>query len=299
MATAEERKEFDRKAGGKMTHPIPKPPEFPKEIFDKPVPERKAAVERFNKELDDWRKKIAIPELEAVVAAATGATTPAGTSTAGPKGSKGDKGDKGDPGPITPLEDHFHRIADVLALQETLDDKALATDLATEVTNRTNADTALAALIAAVDRVIHLSTTQVNNSGVADTDLWSQALDAGIMGADGDALHFVYGLTVAASVNNQLIRVRFGATVIFSWTNLAPANAFTAVIEGWIWRTGAATQKAFVKLTTADGVAHLHSGFGSPVETLSGAVTLKVTAQGGASNEVTFESGMIEFKGAP
>lgn len=102
MATAEERKEFDRKAGGKMTHPIPKPPEFPKEIFDKPVPERKADVERFNKELDDWRKKIAIPELEAVVAAATGATTPAGTSTAGPKGPKGTDGKVGPIGPPGP-----------------------------------------------------------------------------------------------------------------------------------------------------------------------------------------------------
>lgn len=143
MATAEERKEFDRHVGGKQIHPVPKPPDFPTEIFTKPVPERKADVEAYNKKMDDWRKKIDFriePEEPTVPATATTTTT---TAVKGPKGDKGDKGAKGDKGDSGVGVPHTHAITDVNGLYAALLEKATVIALAAEAVTRAAADTAL------------------------------------------------------------------------------------------------------------------------------------------------------------
>lgn len=94
MATEAERKEFDRKAGGKQIHPVPEFPKLPTEIFSRP--EQKAKVEDWNKKTDDWRKNIP-GQLDATAEATTAASSTAASGT-GLKGDKGDKGAKGDPG---------------------------------------------------------------------------------------------------------------------------------------------------------------------------------------------------------
>lgn len=96
MATDAERKEFDRKAGGKQIHPVPEPPKLPTEIFSRP--EQKAKVEDWNKKMDDWRKNIPGPSDSTEEATTEASSTTAPVPVKGDKGAPGVKGDKGDPG---------------------------------------------------------------------------------------------------------------------------------------------------------------------------------------------------------
>lgn len=88
MASKEDLNEFDRKAKGKFTAPIPPFPKIPEALKQKP--EYKKAWTQFEKEVDDWRKNIKNQPAEQTATAVVKAEGP---------GGKGDKGDKGDPGP--------------------------------------------------------------------------------------------------------------------------------------------------------------------------------------------------------
>src|SRR5687768_11888531 len=95
MASAEDRDEFDRKAKGKFVAPIPEPPKFPSEAVTGPVPERGRAIEKFNRELSEWRKNLTPQTIES--------PTGEGTSTVpGPQGKQGKTGPPGPPGPPGP-----------------------------------------------------------------------------------------------------------------------------------------------------------------------------------------------------
>lgn len=58
MATKAERDEFEKKAKGSYTPPVPPVPKIPKEIFFKPAAERSADIEKWNKEMDDWKNNL-------------------------------------------------------------------------------------------------------------------------------------------------------------------------------------------------------------------------------------------------
>lgn len=94
MASDADRKEFLRKAGGRLVNPLPKPPKFPEEIFTKPAHERKAGAEKYNKEMEEWAKNLqpAQPETETAEADATG-TTP--ITIVGKRGKQGLPGKDG------------------------------------------------------------------------------------------------------------------------------------------------------------------------------------------------------------
>lgn len=147
MATADERKEFDRKAGGKQRHPVPPFPKLPTELFKRP--EQKAGIEKFNKDTEDWRKKVPSQEEETATAEEASGTV---TTVKGPKGDKGDKGDPGPQGPPGLVSAHSHPISEVNSLQLTLD--TLTLNDATETAARTAADIALADDIADVNNAI-------------------------------------------------------------------------------------------------------------------------------------------------
>lgn len=146
---------------------------------------------------------------------------------------------------------------------------------------------------------LYNNTTTANNSSTTETDLWSQSIAANALGTNGDSLHFLYTGTIQTSLNTKQLRVKFGATTIFDSTAQNPAVATDWIIEGWIWRTGATTQKSCVKLTTTGGDLFTFADYATAAETLSGAVTLVVTGQGAANNQITFEAGKIYYEPAP
>jgi hypothetical protein len=142
---------------------------------------------------------------------------------------------------------------------------------------------------AKVGGTIFNSTTQTGNSTTTETDLFSNSIAASVLGTDGDSIEFYAAGTYATSVNSKQLRVKYGSTTIFDSGSLAITVANTWSVRGSIIRTGASTQKAIVQFESSSTVLSASASFTSPGETLSGAVTLKVTGQGTASNDIVGE----------
>lgn len=137
---------------------------------------------------------------------------------------------------------------------------------------------------------LFVNTTQTGNGAGVETDLFSVSIAGATLAADGDTIDFFGAGTfgAVASIDKRL-RVKFGGTTIFDSGALA-VTSLQWRLEGQIIRTGAATQKVVCQILTS-GTTTLFSpvSFTSPTETLSGAVTLKVTGAGTNASDVVGE----------
>ena len=134
-----------------------------------------------------------------------------------------------------------------------------------------------------------VDTAAVGNVGGGEDDLISESLPAGTLSVDGDAIRIVAAGTFAANANNKTVKLYFGGTVLVSSGAVAVNNGNWR-IEALVIRTGAATQKASASLACSDpATLAARSGYAAPTETLSGAVTIKVTGEGTADGDVTAE----------
>lgn len=89
MASADELKEFDRKAQGRFVAPVPPPPKFPQNLWKLPVPQREKAIEKWNKEMEDWRTNLGPLPVDTQV-------------SKGAQGLQGQQGKQGIQGPAGP-----------------------------------------------------------------------------------------------------------------------------------------------------------------------------------------------------
>ena len=150
-----------------------------------------------------------------------------------------------------------------------------------------------------VGGVLYVTTTQTGNVTTGEDDLASFSVPANTLGTNLQTLIFEAWGTLAANTNAKILRARFGtsgtALMFTSPTyNTAPAGKW--YIRGTIVRTGAATQKSGVQCVTnfgtdTDIVTSLN-------QTLSGAVTLKVTGEGVASNDLVLEYFKVSWEDA-
>jgi hypothetical protein len=129
-------------------------------------------------------------------------------------------------------------------------------------------------------RIAH-NVTDAPTTGTLIETLYTFAIPGNTLSADGQSLSFYVVANTAANGNNKTLTVVYGATTIGVQGPIA-ANAENIRIQCTIWRTGAATQKAY-----CNGGHHAQSGvggaavfgieqFSTPGETLSGAVNLLV-----------------------
>lgn len=133
-----------------------------------------------------------------------------------------------------------------------------------------------------VGGVIRAVVSGTGNVGGGEDTLFSEAIAANTLAANGAALVIEIFGTCVSSGDSKTIRVKFGATTV------ATIGAFTTDCGDWrtfviIQRTGATTQSAVVQagVLTTQLVA-----FTAPGETLSGAVTLAVTGEGVVTNDI-------------
>lgn len=141
---------------------------------------------------------------------------------------------------------------------------------------------------AAVGGVLYVDSGTHANGTTVETDLASYvgSVPANTLAVNNQELVFEAWGTFAANGNTKTLKVKFGAS---SWT---VASGITAggswLVRGRIIRTGAATQDVVIEendtTNAATGIT-----ISTAAETLSGAVTLKLTGQGGASNDVKQE----------
>lgn len=146
-----------------------------------------------------------------------------------------------------------------------------------------------------VQRIDSSSTQQGNGAG-AETDLFSKSVLGNTLSVDGQTLEFdIAGTFAATASTDKRIRVKWGATTIFDSGNLNIIAANDWAIEGVVMRTGAATQKCIVKISTSSATLVSTADYATAAETLSSPVTLKVTGAGTNANDVVGEVWKVKF----
>lgn len=139
--------------------------------------------------------------------------------------------------------------------------------------------------VAQVGGTIDVNTTTVGNVGTGEDDLITYSVPANILSTNGDAIQFVVAGNFDTSLVNKRVRIYFGATAIFDTGTLTtPAGDWAAY--GTIVRTGATTQRAVVFWESAATTLPGSCDYTTPGETLSGAVTFKVTGEASNTNDV-------------
>lgn len=153
--------------------------------------------------------------------------------------------------------------------------------------------------MAGLGGTLDVNTTAVGNVGVGEDDLMSYSVPASTLGADGDSLRMVAGGTFAATNNNKRLRVKFGASTIFDSGALAITAATDWALEVDIIRTGATAQKCISRLNTSSGTLSAYCDYATAAETMSGAVTLKLTGEATADNDIVAEMMRTNWESAP
>jgi len=177
-------------------------------------------------------------------------------------------------------------------------DGAATFNAATTVKPGTATDTAK------VGGILLSSTTQTGNVGTGEDPLIDFSLPANALAVNGQSIRVeAYG-TIANNANSKRLRFRFGT----GGTNLVldTTAAFAGIAANWelvatIHRTGAATQKGYCKITVNDPAflsANTQIGFSSALDqTLSGAVTIRISGEATANNDVVIQGCNIFWEG--
>jgi hypothetical protein len=151
--------------------------------------------------------------------------------------------------------------------------------------------------LAAVGGKLHTGTTQTGNTAGTETDLYSFSVPASTLSTNGNALHLECGGTFAGTANtDKRLRLKFGATTLYDTGALAITSATAWTLMANVLRTGAATQKGSTAFTSSSAVLPAGAGYSTAAETLSGAVTIKITGQGTGASDVVGEWCKLEWR---
>lgn len=141
---------------------------------------------------------------------------------------------------------------------------------------------------------LEVNTTDVGNVGTGEDDLMTYSLPADYLASDDDYIEITaWGIT-AANANNKTIKAYFGATQCITTTALA-LNATDWEITWRIVRTGATTQDSICKFASNSALLVTTVDFTNPAETLSGAVTIKLTGEATADNDIIQKGWIIRW----
>lgn len=145
------------------------------------------------------------------------------------------------------------------------------------------------------------NTTTVGNVGAGEDDLMSYSVPANMLGTDQDSIGFKASGTIANNANAKRIRVKFGSTTILDTgaAGIPVSSAIDWVIEGKVIRTGSATQKCMVTMYTDNSTFASYADYSTASETLSGAVTLKLTGDATSDNDIVQEIMTVNWDSAP
>lgn len=147
---------------------------------------------------------------------------------------------------------------------------------------------------------LHVNMTQAGNVGTGEDTLASYTVPAGQLAANGDTLWFEAFGTMAANANSKTVRVRFGSSgtnLIYEQTNTGWGEHWS--VRGRIYRTGASAQKASVDLISDNDdrvTTQTTTGLNQDV---TATVTLVVTAEAVADNDVVLEGLIVGWQPAP
>lgn len=133
---------------------------------------------------------------------------------------------------------------------------------------------------------LDVNTTPVGNVGSGEDNLITYSVPGNTLDTNGQYVHFIMGGTFAASVNNKRIRIKFGSTTLFDTGALAITSAGDWNIEGYIIRTGSATQKCIVEFNSNETALTGGADYVDATEDLTTSLTLKATGEATDDNDV-------------
>jgi hypothetical protein len=121
-------------------------------------------------------------------------------------------------------------------------------------------------------------------SGVAQ-DLRTFSIPADTLAVNGQSIWFDILASFSSSANAKTFTVHFGATTLGTFAS-GGGTSLQMRLHGRIWRTGAATQRAWCTIENTINLTPF-GFYTEPTETLSGAITIKGRGDSGAINEIT------------
>lgn len=136
--------------------------------------------------------------------------------------------------------------------------------------------------------VVYKSMTTTGVSGAGETTLFTYTLPAGTLGTNGESILIQSAGTYATSVNSKTIKFKFGGTTV-STGALAVTTTAPWWLEATVIRVDATNQKVILALITGSSTQLAEAVYSTATETLSGTVTISITGQGGATNDVVGE----------
>lgn len=137
--------------------------------------------------------------------------------------------------------------------------------------------------LAGVGCALKTNTTAVSSGTTVETDLITYSLLGSTLGTNGDRIRFRCAGQFSATANTKQVKAKFGATTLLDTTALAITTATDWCIEGEIIRTGATTQVAICSFSSNSTTLSETITYTTPGETLSGAITFKLTGTVGGT----------------
>ena len=149
--------------------------------------------------------------------------------------------------------------------------------------------------------VIYDAYADVSNTGTGETDLDTYTTKANTLGANGDKLSFTYTVNLTDVTATAQVQTYFAGTVIANTGSLTLSATGSLIVSGWVVRTGAATARASVSIsspTASTAIYTLETDLTGEDWTTTNILKLTGTAAGagGGTGDIVFKMGSVEFK---
>ena len=140
-----------------------------------------------------------------------------------------------------------------------------------------------------------------------ETTLKTWDLPAGALARDDQGIRMHAFGSFAANATDKTVRIKFGATTVLTYAVVIAGGGLGTGGGGWraqvdLFRTGATAQKAIPWFVAAisnwtDADFMTTTGYTTPAETLSGAVTIELTGENGTgtADDIVCEGFYVEF----
>lgn len=150
-------------------------------------------------------------------------------------------------------------------------------------------------------RMLQTYTTDANNTGTSETDLYSTNVAGGILAATGNLIRFEYAGQFNDNTSTATLKVYFGGSQIGNTAALTVSAAGAWAVSGFVMRTGTTTGRAYVTFhsgsTTLPEVVQ-QVDLSSQDFTITN--ILKITGQaggaGGGTNDITSKIGKVSYE---
>lgn len=143
-------------------------------------------------------------------------------------------------------------------------------------------------------QVLNTNSTAVGNVGSGEDDLITYNIAGGTLGTNGEYIHWIATGQFGASLNNKRIRAYLGTSLLFDTGALAITAATDWSMEGEILRVDGTNQRSGARFTSSSSVLSGFSQYAAPTETLSGALTLKLTGTATSDNDIVQRTLIVE-----